>query len=67
VKGVFTVAGGPRYVLTDLGREDLASARECQCHIKLVGLLFECPDCGTVWGHLRDLDGRGNGWTDKPR
>lgn len=49
-----TVAGRGRYVVTQRGREDLEQLETCQCHIKLVGLLVECPDCGTVYGYTSE-------------
>jgi len=43
-----------RYVVTERGRLDLELARRCECNPRLAGLLIECPDCGTVYGSLRD-------------
>ena len=49
-----TVARRGGYVLTAKGREDLEQADVCRCHIKLVGLLVECPECGTVYGYTSE-------------
>lgn len=46
-------AGGP-YVLTEKGKFDLLTADECHCNPRLSGLLLTCPDCGTIYGSLRD-------------
>jgi len=53
---VSTVASATRFIITPQGREDLAQLPTCDCHIRLDGLLFACPECGTVWGHVRDLE-----------
>jgi hypothetical protein len=42
------------YVVTKRGHEDLVHAELCHCRPKFVGLLIECPDCGTVWGYAKD-------------
>lgn len=41
--------------ITEKGRYDLLTAETCECKPHLVGLLVECPTCGTVYGHIRDL------------
>jgi len=41
-------------VVTEQGRHDLQCAEACQCDPRLEGLLFMCPDCGTVYGTLRN-------------
>jgi hypothetical protein len=65
VRVLTSVAREPGYVLTAKGREDLVYAPLCQCKPRIVGLLMECPECGTVWGHLKDSmswgQGRANG------
>jgi hypothetical protein len=43
-----------RYVVTEQGRLDAESAPTCYCRPILAGLLVACPDCGTVFGSLRD-------------
>jgi len=47
-------AGHERYVVTEQGRYDLQCAEACHCDPRLEGLLFMCPDCGTVYGSLRN-------------
>jgi len=42
------------YVITERGRLDLVAAPVCNCNPRLAGLLIECPDCGTIYGSLRD-------------
>jgi hypothetical protein len=61
-----TVAVAGRYRLTAQGREDLESAPSCACHIHLAGLIFECADCGTVYGVLREQDAGRYARQDKP-
>ena len=62
-----SLPAGGRYVLTPRGRDDLSSAETCTCTIRLVGLIFECRDCGTVYGSMRDqLNDRGRAFSDKP-
>lgn len=43
-----------RYVLTEAGRNALAMAVECECKIRLIGVLLSCDECGTVYGSLKD-------------
>lgn len=47
------------YVVTEAGSHDLRVAPTCSCNPRLAGLLIECPDCGTIYGSLRDSIGRG--------
>lgn len=54
-----SVAGDPRYVITEQGRYDLIMSRTCQCDPRLKGLLVQCAECGTVYGHLAELDKAG--------
>jgi hypothetical protein len=42
------------YVVTEKGKLDAHMPGECKCNPRLVGLLIECPECGTVYGSLRD-------------
>ena len=42
------------YVITEQGRLDAHTAADCKCNPRLVGLLVECPECGTVYGSLRE-------------
>jgi len=39
------------YVLTPKGHEVLRSNEHCNCAPRWVGLLLECPLCGTIFGH----------------
>jgi len=45
------VARRATYVLTPKGREVLRSNECCRCAPRWVGLLLECPLCGTIFGH----------------
>jgi hypothetical protein len=54
------------YVVTPEGHEALNTADECACEVRLAGLLFECPHCGTVYGSLRDQDAGRIAHQDKP-
>jgi hypothetical protein len=54
------VTAKDRYWITQLGRDDLRRLETCACVLKLIGLLFECPTCGTVYGHSRQVYGSGN-------
>jgi hypothetical protein len=49
-----SVRGHAGYVVTEQGKLDLRCVPTCECNPRLVGLLLECPDCGTVYGSLRD-------------
>ena len=42
------------WVVTELGRTALDTAPLCICDVRLVGILFACPDCGTVMGSLKE-------------
>jgi hypothetical protein len=42
------------FALTEKGKLDWRTAQTCCCNPRLVGLLIECPDCGTIYGSLRD-------------
>jgi uncharacterized Zn finger protein len=43
-----------RYVVTAKGRDDLRRAEQCECQLRITGLLVECPECGTVYGYTRE-------------
>jgi hypothetical protein len=47
-------AQAARYVVTEQGKHDLLCVPTCACDPKLEGLLFMCPECGTVYGSLRN-------------
>lgn len=51
-----SVASGSRYVITEQGRLDLLTVSTCPCELRLVGLLFICPMCDTVYGQVKDMD-----------
>ena len=54
------------YVVTPKGHADRQELPTCLCQPKLVGLLFECPECGTIWGSLREQVGFAPGANRKP-
>lgn len=54
------------YVITEAGRLAELTAEFCQCDPKLVGVLFECPECGTVFGSLRNWRQGPPRWDRKP-
>jgi hypothetical protein len=45
-----------RVSITEQGRYDLIFCSTCQCEPKLSGLIVTCRYCGTVYGHLNELD-----------
>jgi hypothetical protein len=56
---------GGRYTITAEGREDLMHAATCDCHVRLVGLLVECPECGTVYGYTAESSMAGSPYARK--
>lgn len=59
-----SVAREERWAVTDKGREALDRAPLCICDVRLVGILFACPDCGTVMGSIKDATKpRAQRWT----
>lgn len=62
-----SVAGSGGYVVTEKGSHDLRVADQCACNPRLAGLLIECPECGTVYGSLREDFGRPSHMYDKKR
>jgi len=60
-----THSGG--YVITERGRLDLHVTATCHCNPRLAGLLIECPECGTVYGSLRDTMEWGRGRAEYKR
>lgn len=52
------VPADDRYTITELGRYDLIFAPTCLCDPRLKGLIVQCAACGTVYGHLSELDQR---------
>jgi len=44
-----------RYVLTDLGRQALASWSRCECDRQFEGGLLVCLWCGTVYATMADM------------
>jgi hypothetical protein len=61
-----TVTRTHGFFVTPEGHEALMNAGTCMCCIKLVGLLFECEECGTVYGSLRDQVDNGYAGGRKP-
>lgn len=62
-----SVARAAGYVLTEKGRYDLEAADRCDCNPRLAGILIECPDCGTIYGSVRDsaLDSNAPRWKSR--
>lgn len=54
------------WYVTPEGHEALTSADCCLCHIRLDGLIFSCPECGTVYGVMREQDAGRIARQDKP-
>jgi predicted RNA-binding Zn-ribbon protein involved in translation (DUF1610 family) len=54
------------FVVTPKGHQDLVELPTCSCAIRLVGLIFECPECGTIYGSVRDQDAGRYARQDKP-
>lgn len=42
------------WVITDLGRRAYEDLPICTCRPTLTGIMVSCPDCGTVYGYLKD-------------
>jgi predicted RNA-binding Zn-ribbon protein involved in translation (DUF1610 family) len=51
-----SVSAAGRYVVTEKGALDLRCADTCVCDVRIEGILFKCPDCGTVYGSMRNSD-----------
>lgn len=52
------------WVVTPAGCRAIDQAPLCVCDVKLVGILFACPDCGTVMGSVKDaMRPRAQRWT----
>lgn len=60
-----TAATTDDYVVTEKGSHDLRVVETCVCNPRLVGLLIECPDCGTVYGSVKESVGWGMHARDK--
>jgi hypothetical protein len=43
------------FSITEKGRYDLLTADRCVCNPKLTGVIVECPECHTVYGHLTEI------------
>jgi hypothetical protein len=52
--------------ITERGRLDLQTCKQCLCNPRLAGLLIECPECGTIYGTLREGWGDGHGFDKRP-
>ena len=62
-----SVPGASGWTITEQGRLDLQVMPECKCNPRLVGLLIECPECGTIYGSLKESTGRDSGAREKHR
>lgn len=49
-----SVATSAEWRVTEKGKHDRLCVPTCACNPRLVGLLIECPECGTVYGSLRE-------------
>lgn len=59
-----TVPEEPRYILTEQGRLWSVYPIDCLCDVRLVGILFSCSECGTVYGSVKDAKKpRAQRWT----
>jgi len=57
-----------RWTITDKGRDAAEHAQLCVCDVKIMGILFACPDCGTVLGSVKDMQRpRAQRWTNASR
>jgi len=65
VRATPSVARDEGYVVTEAGRHDRIVIETCCCNPRLAGLLIECPECGTIYGTLRDSLDRGRGYDRK--
>jgi hypothetical protein len=54
VRATQSVPAQSGYVLTEKGRLDIETSLLCHCNPRLSGLLIQCPECGTIYGTLRD-------------
>jgi hypothetical protein len=54
MRGVPIVRSPDRWTITPRGRRDLDELPTCLCRIRLEGLIFECPECGTIYGSMRE-------------
>jgi predicted RNA-binding Zn-ribbon protein involved in translation (DUF1610 family) len=53
-----------KWIVTDAGRLAATEAPLCICDVRLVGILFACPDCGTVMGSIKEATRpRAQRWT----
>ena len=50
-----SVPTGCGFFVTNSGREALSSDDTCECTPSIVGGLFQCQQCGTVYGTLRQV------------
>lgn len=49
-----TVPKPARFIVTEKGRLERLTLETCHCQAKLEGLVFACPECGTVFGFFRE-------------
>jgi hypothetical protein len=50
-----SVSTGCGYYVTLAGHAAITEQPSCVCVIKIRGGMIECPDCGTVYGLLRQF------------
>lgn len=50
-----TIRSDERIDITPQGRYDLLSVATCDCRPKMLGVLLQCPSCGTVYGHEAEM------------
>jgi hypothetical protein len=54
----------PRWTITQQGRNAINDYDHCVCDVKLMGVILACPDCGTVYGSIKDMKRpRATRWT----
>jgi hypothetical protein len=56
VESAYGFGPNERVMITEQGRYDLFMSELCHCDPRLKGLLVQCSICGTVYGHLSELD-----------
>jgi hypothetical protein len=56
-----SVPTGCGYYVTPAGHAAITEQSSCACVIKIRGGMIECPDCGTVYGLLRQFALASNG------
>lgn len=63
-----SVPPASRWTITPQGRRAAEVAEHCVCDVKIMGILFACPDCKTVYGSVKDMQRpRAQRWTNARR